>query len=287
MKKPQKAVVTFTSPTVKERLKPYVYSIMTKPWRMIKNTLMITGAFVWLFLLLIVLYFYSVLSNVPNLEKVPFQHVREVAVESVQSKIDSKAKLKEYQWVGIDNINRDLLYAIVMSEDGQFFSHKGVNWDALISAIGENIKRRELSYGASTISQQVSKNVYMRSNTKSFSRKLSELFTTRELEKHLSKNEILELYLNVAEFGPDIYGVKHASKYYFGKSPSEVNAAEGAFLAIMLPSPRKYHYSIFQNKHLATRHKKKLKRIFSDMLYKEYISPNQYQTYLTWKYFSN
>ena len=287
MKKPQKAIVTFTNPTIKERLKPHLYSMMTKPWRMIKNTLMITGAFVWLLLLLICLYFYTVLSKVPDLESVPFQHVREVAVDSVQSKIESKAKLKEYQWVGIDNINRDLLYAIVMSEDGQFFSHKGINWDALISAIGENIKRRELSYGASTISQQVSKNVYMRSNSKSLSRKLSELFTTRELEKHLSKNEILELYLNVAEFGPDIYGVKHASKYYFGKSPAEINAAEGAFLAIMLPSPRKYHYSIFQNKHLAARHKRKLRRIFSDMLYKEYISPSQYQTYLKWDYFPN
>ena len=265
--------------------KPNLYLMMTKPWHMIKNTLMITGAFVWLLLFLVCLYFYSVFSKVPDLQSTSFQHVREVAVESVQSKIESKAKLKEYQWVAIDNINRDLLYAIVMSEDGQFFSHQGVNWDALISAIGENIKRRELSYGASTISQQVSKNVYMRSSSKSFSRKLSELFTTRELEKRLSKNEILELYLNVAEFGPDIYGVKHASKYYFGKKPADINAAEGAFLAVMLPSPRKYHYSIFQNKHLAKRHKRKLRRIFADMLYKEYISPKQYQTYLNWNYF--
>lgn len=285
MKKTEKSIASFTKPTIKGRLKFYLHLMLTKPWRMVKNTLMITGAFVWVLLLLICLYFYTVLSKVPNLEAVPFQHVREVAVDSVQSKIESKAKLKEYQWVGIDNINRDLLYAIVMSEDGQFFSHKGVNWDALISAIGENIKRRELSYGASTISQQVSKNVYMRSNSKSFSRKLSELFTTRELEEHLSKNEILELYLNIAEFGPDIYGVKHASEYYFGKKPSQINAAEGAFLAIMLPSPRKYHYSIFKNRHLASRHKKKLRRIFSDMLYKEYISPQQYNTYLAWDYF--
>ena len=273
------------SMTFKERCKYHFHLMVTKPWRMIKNLLVFTGAFVWLLVLLICLYFYSVLSNVPNLQDTSFQSVREVAVESVESKIKSKDKLKEYKWTRIDNINRDLLYAIVMSEDGQFFSHKGVNWDALISAIGENIKRRELSYGASTISQQVSKNVYMRSNSKTFSRKLSELFTTRELEKHLSKNQILELYLNVAEFGPDIYGVTHAAKYYFGKKPADINAAEGAFLAIMLPSPRKYHYSIFQHKHLAARHKRKLRRIFADMLYKEYISPSQYQTYLKWNYF--
>ena len=83
------------------------------------------------------------------------------------------------------------------------------------------------------------------------------------------------------------YGVKHAAKYYFGKKPADINAAEGAFLAIMLPSPRKYHYSIFQNKHLAARHKKKLRRIFADMLYKEYISPSQYRTYIKRDYFTN
>lgn len=278
---------TESTMTLKSGCKYYLHLMMTKPWRMIKNMLMVTGAFMWLLLLLVCLYFYTVFNKVPDLQNASFQSVREVAVESVQFKIKSKSKLKEYQWTRIDNINRDLLYAIVMSEDGQFFSHQGVNWDALISAIGENIKRRELSYGASTISQQVSKNVYMRSNSKSFNRKLSELFTTRALEKNFSKNEILELYLNVAEFGPDIYGVKHAAKYYFGKKPADINAAEGAFLAIMLPSPRKYHYSIFQNKHLAARHKKKLRRIFADMLYKEYISPSQYRTYIKWDYFTN
>ncbi len=133
----------------------------------------------------------------------------------------------------------------------------------------------------------MAKNVYLRSNIKSFHRKFTELFVTRELEQHLSKNEILELYLNVAEFGPDIYGVSHAANYYFGKNPADINAAEGAFLAIMLPSPRKYHYSIFQNQHLSQRHKKKLQRILADMLYKEYISPSQYRRYLNWDYFND
>lgn len=269
----------------KEQVKQYLYTLASQPWRMVKNTLLITGALVWLFFLLLGLYFYNVFSKVPDLQDTKFQTIREVAVESVQAKIESRSKLREYKWVRLNDVNRDLLYAIVMSEDGQFFSHRGVNWDALISAIGENIKRRELSYGASTISQQVSKNVYLRSNSKSFTRKLSELFTTRELEKHLSKNQILELYLNVAEFGPDIYGVSHAAKYYFGKKTADINAAEGAFLAIMLPSPRKYHYSIFQNQHLSKRHTRKLERILADMLYKEYISPSQYKRYVSWNFF--
>jgi monofunctional biosynthetic peptidoglycan transglycosylase len=272
---------------LKGRIQRASKAAISHPLHILKNTFIVTGGLVWFGLLLLAIYFYSVFSNVPDLEDVEFQKVREVAVESVQEKIDSKTKRKEYKWVRIDNINRDLLYSIVMSEDGQFFTHSGVNWDALMNAIGENIKRRKFSYGASTITQQVAKNVYLRSNTKSLHRKFTELFVTRELEQHLSKNEILEMYLNVAEFGPDIYGVAHASKYYFNKKPSEINAAEGAFLAVMLPSPRKYHYSIFKNKYLSKRHKKKLKRILADMLYKEYISPKQYRRYLNWNYFTD
>lgn len=271
----------------KDQTQKAVKAALSHPLHIVKNTFLITGALVWSGVLLLGVYFYSVFSNVPDLENVEFQNVREMAVETVQAKIKSKSKRQQYKWVRLDDVNRDLLYSIVMSEDGQFFTHTGVNWDALMYAIGENIKRREFSYGASTISQQVSKNVYLRSNTKSFHRKFTELFVTRELEKHLSKNQILELYLNVAEFGPDIYGVTHASKYYFGKKPSQINAAEGAFLAVMLPSPRKYHYSIFQNKYLSKRHKKKLKRILADMSYKEYISPSQYRRYIKWDYFSD
>lgn len=281
----KKSAARLSAEKLKNKTQYYAAAALSHPVHIIKTTLIVTGAIVWFCLLLLALYFYSVFSNVPNLETTNFQSIRETAVESVQSKIVSKTKEKQYQWVRLDNINRDLLYSIVMSEDGQFFSHSGVNWDALMYAIGENIKRRQFSYGASTITQQVAKNVYLRSNTKSFHRKFTELFVTRELEQHLSKNEILELYLNVAEFGPDIYGVSHASHYYFNKEPAAINAAEGAFLAVMLPSPRKYHYSIFQNKHLSQRHKKKLQRILADMLYKEYISPSQYRRYIRWNYF--
>lgn len=279
--------VTFRVSVVKakDRVVQRALAAISQPVKIIKTTLMITGALVWLALLLLGLYLYSVFSQVPDLDGVAFQHLREVSVESVQAKITSREKERQYKWVRLNDVNRDLLYSIVMSEDGEFFSHDGVNWDAMMYAIGENIKRREFSYGASTITQQVAKNVYLRSNTKSLHRKFTELLVTKALEDHLSKNEILELYLNVAEFGPDIYGVSHASKYYFNKSTNEINAAEGAFLAVMLPSPRKYHYSIFQNKHLSARHKRKLKRILSDMLYKEYISPSQYRRYLNWDYF--
>jgi len=91
--------------------------------------------------------------------------------------------------------------------------------------------------------------------------------------------------LNIVEFGPNIYGIKQASQYYFKLPPSELNAAQGAFLAILMPSPRKYHFTVFQNQYLAKRHRKKYLRILQDMRFKEYISPIQYEKYRNWSFF--
>ena len=122
-----------------------------------------------------------------------------------------------YKWVPMKTINKDLVYAIVMGEDAHFFSHNGINYDALVNSFAENIKRKEFAFGGSTISQQVAKNLFL-DHTKTMTRKLKELFITRSMEHYFSKNRILELYLDMAEFGPDIFGVNAASHYYFKKS---------------------------------------------------------------------
>jgi len=96
----------------------------------------------------------------------------------------------------------------------------------------------------------------------------------------------LELYLNLAEFGPDIFGARAASFYYFGHHPLYVNAAEGAFMALMLPSPRKNHYSIFKNKQLSPSKRRKLKRILADMLHNEFISSRQFRKFVNYDFFS-
>jgi monofunctional biosynthetic peptidoglycan transglycosylase len=171
-----------------------------------------------------------------------------------------------------------------MSEDGDFFNHNGIDYDALINALGENIKRREWSFGASTISQQTIKNIYLTEN-KNLYRKLKEIISVQRLERSITKNEILELYLNLIEFGPDLYGINAAAKYYFNTTPKRLNAAQGAFLALLMPSPRKYHFTIYKNKHLAKRHKRKYRRILQDMRFKEYISPKQYRRYINWSFF--
>jgi len=172
-----------------------------------------------------------------------------------------------------------MLYAVVMAEDARFYEHQGIDYNALLDAMVANIKKGETRFGGSTLSQQTVKNLFL-NQTQSYFRKLQEAVITRELERHFSKNEIIELYLNMAEFGPDLYGVRDAARYYFDKKPAEINAAEGAWLALMLPSPRRYHYTVYQNRNLTTSLKRKYQRILQGMRQSNYISSIQYRRYL-------
>lgn len=256
--------------------------VLLSPYRFFRWVCLVTGFLVWVFIGIIAILLYGFFSFMPDFKTMTFKEFKLIAQEGVISKLDGKRA--HYRWSPLEEINRDLLYAVVMGEDASYFEHKGINYDALINAFAENIKRRKFVFGASTISQQVIKNVFLYSS-KTLTRKLKELIITRRMENRFSKNQILEIYLNIAEFGPDIFGVHRASAYYFNKEPKQINAAEGAFLALMLPSPKKYHHSIFRNKYIARRHKKKLERILKDMFYKELISPQQYHEYLNYSYF--
>lgn len=266
------------------RLRNRIIRLILSPYRLIKAILMFTGALVWIAAGITLFATISVLDSLPHFEQKGFDGAKQDAQLRVQNRLEQSEEPHPHFWVPLTQVNRELLYAIVMSEDGDFFSHQGIDYDALINALGENIKRREWSFGASTISQQTIKNTYL-NESKNLYRKLKEVIATQRLEESLTKNEILELYLNLVEFGPDMYGIGPAAKYYFNSTPKKLNAAQGAFLAILMPSPRKYHFTIYQNQHLAKRHKRKYKRILQDMAYKEYISPKQYQTYLSWNFF--
>ncbi len=256
--------------------------VVLSPYRYFRWVCFITGLLVWVFIAIMGVILYFFYSSMPDFEIMTFKEFKEVAQKQTLSKLNDKRR--GYRWRTLDEISRDFLYAVVMGEDASYFEHSGINYDALINAFAENIKRRKFVFGASTISQQVVKNVFLCSS-KTITRKLKELIITRRMEERFTKNEILEVYLNIAEFGPDIFGVHMASRCYFNKEPRRVNAAEGAFLALMLPSPKKYYYSIFRNKYLANRHKRKLERILKDMLYKELISPQQYRDYSNYSYF--
>ena len=230
------------------------------------------------------LYVVSFLNELPELERIKFAGVKQLAQARIQSSLEDKSK--RYRWVELSEVNRDFLFAIVLAEDSEFFEHEGVAFDAMLNSFADNIRRRKIESGGSTITQQTVKNVFL-NNEKSFTRKLKELLIARDLEEKLTKNEILEIYLNLAEFGPDIVGVNAASNRYFQKPPSEVNAAEGAFLALLLPSPRRFHYSLVENKNLTRAHRNKIRRILGDMLHNEYISLKQYNAYLRYDFFDS
>jgi hypothetical protein len=142
-------------------------------------------------------------------------------------------------WAPYGSIHPNVIAAIVGHEDAAFFRHSGFAPWAIREALVRNLEAGAFRYGASTISMQLAKNLFLR-REKTLVRKVQEVFLTWWLERALQKQELLELYLNVIEYGPSIYGIRNATLHYFGREPSDVSPAEAAFLATVLPSPKSY-----------------------------------------------
>jgi len=144
-------------------------------------------------------------------------------------------------WTSLDRISPFMQAAVLTTEDGAFFHHRGFNHLAIRNALLADLKARRFVRGASTVTMQLAKNLFL-SRDKTLSRKLEELILTDYLEQAFTKDEMLELYLNVIEFGPNVYGITAASEHYFGRKPDELNLAECMFLSSILPKPVRYHY---------------------------------------------
>ncbi len=140
-----------------------------------------------------------------------------------------------YQWVSGDKISRHAFMAVIAAEDQHFFEHSGFDLDAIGSAIETYVDGGSLR-GASTLSQQVAKNLFLTPN-KSFIRKGLEVWFTVLCEVLWSKQRILTMYLNIAEFGDHLFGIEAASRYYFGISAQKINREQAALLAATLPNP--------------------------------------------------
>lgn len=140
-------------------------------------------------------------------------------------------------WVPLDRISESVVQAVRMGEDAAFFTHSGFDLYEIRESVRRNLERGRFARGASTITQQLAKNVFL-STDKTLDRKLKEAILTYRLEQALSKNRILEIYLNVIEWGDGVYGIEAAARTYFGKSAAYLDAAEAAFLAAMIPNPR-------------------------------------------------
>ena len=141
-----------------------------------------------------------------------------------------------WTWRSLSRISPNLRQAVIVAEDSTFWEHHGLDWQGIRVAIDKNIDRGRLSAGGSTITQQLAKNLYL-SPEKSFTRKLQEAILTCRLEMNLSKERILELYLNVVEWGKGVYGAEAAARRYFGVSASALTKSQAATLAAMLPDP--------------------------------------------------
>lgn len=173
-------------------------------------------------------------------------------------------------WVPLAQISNFIILATLASEDTTFFQHEGFDLHEIKQALKKDIEKKGFARGASTITQQLVKNLYL-SSDKNLWRKAKELLWAFQLERALSKQEILTLYLNLVEWGPGIYGVGEASQIYFQKSPSQVSAKEAAFLAMLLPSPRKYH-SYFTKKELTPWAQQRVDAILETMHRLNYIN---------------
>ncbi len=142
-------------------------------------------------------------------------------------------------WTPLSRIPSSLRKAVVAAEDANFYAHEGVDYEAIKEAIRADLEKGRFVRGGSTITQQLAKNLYL-SREKTLSRKAKEYILAKRIDDVLTKGRILELYLNVAELGPMVYGVGHASRFYFGKDPPALTLRESAFLAAMLPGPKVY-----------------------------------------------
>ena len=141
------------------------------------------------------------------------------------------------RWAPYSRISSNLTRAVLVTEDARFWKHEGIDFDELKESIETNLERMEFARGGSTITQQLAKNLFL-SPSKNPVRKLRELLIARRLEAELSKQRILELYLNVVEWGDGIYGAEAAARVYFGKPAGSLSTAESALLAAALSNAR-------------------------------------------------
>src|SRR4030043_1958328 len=190
-------------------------------------------------LLLPLLYFLWV----PDVSKLKNEKPQKTAFMEYRER-EFKEKGKPYRvdqvWGSLSTISPYLIKAVLIAEDDKFWSHQGFDYEAIQKAIEKDVKTRRFKFGGSTISQQLARNLYL-SPVKNPFRKIREAIITWRMERVLPKKRILELYLNVVEWGEGIFGAEAASRHYYGKPSSELTLQEAARLASVLPNPRKYN----------------------------------------------
>ena len=161
----------------------------------------------------------------------------------------SEDRAVDWRWVPYGEISSHLKRAVIVAEDTRFFTHHGFATEEIKAAIAEAVESGEAPRGASTLTQQLAKNLWL-SPTRNPLRKLSEAALTIHLEESVPKRRMLEIYLNVVEFGIGIYGAEEAAQHYFNKPASDLNRREAALLAASLPRPKSWHPGVDDDRYL-------------------------------------
>lgn len=167
--------------------------------------------------------------------------VMPVLIREIVTRFDrTRPATKASKWVALDNVSQDFIKAVLAGEDVRFFAHSGFDWDAIRDSVQQAINEGRPLLGASTITQQSARSLFLWQG-RSWIRKGLEAYYTIWMELLLSKRRILELYVNVIEFGDGIYGIEAAAQHYYGKSARDLTREEAAMLAAILPAPRRWN----------------------------------------------
>jgi monofunctional glycosyltransferase len=198
---------------------------------------------VWLILLALLLtLIWTIWDSFRDVSALKSENPKETAMmryRENQAAGHKRTAFRRQVWTPLSQISASLIQAVLISEDDKFFQHEGFDWDGIKVAMEKNLDRKKWSAGGSTITQQLAKNLYL-NPSKNPLRKIREAVLAMQMEKALTKKRILEIYLNVIEWGPGIYGIGAAARFYFNKTPAELTAGEAIRLASVLPNPLRY-----------------------------------------------
>lgn len=182
-------------------------------------------------------YVYITIPDVRSLRTKNPETTAFIELRAREARAKREAPRRVQRWVPYSRISPQLVRAVLVTEDAKFWRHDGLDYEQIRESMEVNLERGEFARGASTITQQLAKNLYL-SPSKNPVRKLRELLIARRLEQELPKRRILEIYLNVIEWGNGIYGADAAARAYFGKPASQLDASESALLAAAIANPR-------------------------------------------------
>jgi monofunctional biosynthetic peptidoglycan transglycosylase len=213
-------------------------------------------------------------ATLPDVTSIKTTNPTVTALMEQRAEEDNRKPQPIRTWVPYNSISPHLRNAVLIAEDSAFFQHSGYDISEIKESVKRNWREKRFARGASTITQQLAKNLYL-STSRNPLRKIREFFIAQELERSLSKQRIFEIYLNVIEWGDGIYGIEPAARRYFGKSASELLPEEAAMLAAMIPNPRRYTPA----RNLKYLEKRKAE-ILDRLVRWKYLAPDEYQAAL-------